>query len=234
MRSIEMLKSFLAVIALGVGLSVLGVTPVRADDVSLDLTNGFVTCPVGGCAEVTITAAADGTSATLEFTSLLSGYQFDDVGFNFTGGTITGITPKTPKPGGTELDGFGSFGYAYDTGNHGGSTGHLCDGTMGDADCDFTLTITGTGLSVADFETVGNADTYFAGHLASANCTGFVGGGGSATSNPDDNGACSSTSAPEPGTSGMLTIGLIGLLLLGLGFSSRRRLLRADGFRVSQ
>lgn len=41
-----MLKRFLAVMAVGVGLSVLGAAPLRADTVSLDLTNGFVTCPV--------------------------------------------------------------------------------------------------------------------------------------------------------------------------------------------
>jgi MYXO-CTERM domain-containing protein len=227
-----MLKQFLTVIAVGVGLSVLGAAPLRADSVSLDLTNGFVACPVGGCAEVTITVAPGGTSATLEFTSLLSGYQFDDVGFNFTGGTISGIVPPTPKSGGTNLDGFGTFGYVYLTGNNGGSTGSACNGTIGDAACDFTLTITGTGLSAADFETVGSADTWFAGHIASATCTGYVGGGGPATTNPDDGGACSSTSTPEPGTSGMLVVGLAGLF--GLGFLSRRRLPRADSFSVSQ
>ncbi len=231
-RGYKMLKRFLAVMAVGVVLSVLGVAPLRADTVvPLDLTNGFITCPAGGCAEVTIDVTSS-TSATLEFTSLLSGYQFDTVGFNITGGTISSIAPPTPKSGGTNQDGFGKFGYVYDTGNNGGSTGSACNGTIADAACDFTLTITGTGLSAADFETVGSADTWFAGHIASATCTGYVGGGGPATTNPDDGGACSSTSAPEPGTSGMLGIGLGGLLLLGFGFSSRRRALRVDGFSV--
>jgi hypothetical protein len=219
-------KSLLAVIAVVTAVVIWGAAPLRADTIPLSLTNGFTTCPAGGCAEVTISATS--TSATLEFTSLLSGYQFDEVGFNETGGTISTILPDTPKSGGTNLSSFGSFDYVYETGDHGGSTGSACNGTIGDASCDFTLMITGTGLSVADFETVGDADTDFAGHIGSATCTGFVGGGGPATSSPGGSSSCSSTtmSAPEPGTLGTLAFGLI--CLAGLGFASRRRLIGAN------
>ena len=190
--------------------------------VPLNLTNGFIAaCPAGGCAEVTIHIGPLGTSATLEFTSLLSGYQFDTVGFNSTDATIvvTDGTLKSNPP--NAQDGFGKFGYVVGTGINGGSTGFLCNGTIADAACDFTVTITGSGLTVADFETLssGGDSVWFAGHIASSSCTGFTGGGGGSTMN-STGGSCGTTSAPEPRS---LTMLAFGLLAIG-GFALRRSL----------
>ena len=199
--------------------------------VYLNLTNGFITttgtstCPVPGCAQVSIDVATGGGSATLEFTSLMSGFQFDTVGFNFNGnGTGTITTPAKTDPG--NEDGFGVFMYNFDTGINGGSTGHFCDGMESTTACDFTVTIAGSGLTVADFETLssspGNGNggdlVQFAGHIASSACTGYVGGGGGSTTN-STGGSCT-TSTPEPGS---LTMLVFGLLAIG-GFAVRRSL----------
>ena len=199
--------------------------------VFLDLTNGFITttgtstCPVPGCAQVIIDVASGGGSASLEFTSLMSGFQFDTVGFNFNGnGTGTITSPATTNPG--NEDGFGVFMYNFDTGINGGSTGVNCSGVASDLDCDFFVHITGSNLSVADFETLstspgkGNGGDLveFAGHIASSSCTGYVGGGGGSTTN-STGGSCT-TSVPEPRS---LTMLLFGFLAIG-GFAVRRSL----------
>jgi len=204
----------------------------KADTVILDLTNGFITttgtsaCPVLGCAQVSINVAAGGGSATLEFTSLMSGFQFDTVGFNFNGnGTGTITTPGTTNPG--NEDGFGVFMYNFDTGINGGSTGSACSGSSADPDCNFFVNITGSGLTAADFETLSTSPgkgsggdlVWFAGHIASASCTGYVGGGGGSTT-ASTGGSCGTTSAPEPGTLTMLGFGL-----LSIGGFARRRFL---------
>ena len=190
------------------------------ETVFLNLTNGFTTC-TPNCAQVFIDVNTGGTSATLTFTSLLSGFQFDTVGFNSNDATIsvTGGPLKNNPP--NAQDGFGKFGYVVDTGINGGSTGSSCNGTTGDADCNFIVTITGTGLTLSNFHTlsIGGDSVFFAGHIASDTCTGFVGGGGGATDGTTG-GTCGTTSTPEPGSLSMLGIGL-----LAIGGFARRRFL---------
>jgi hypothetical protein len=110
-----------------------------------------------------------------------------------------------PSPYG--MDGYGNFTYAFGE-NGGGPTNQATD---------ITFTITGTDLSLSQFEQKsvnppGDTEAYFAVHLAttaSSNNTWFAGATGSDAS-----------SVPEPSTMLIAAIGAIGLV----GYGLRRRI----------
>jgi hypothetical protein len=231
MKLTRLLLSAFAVILL------LGTTAMA--DTTLTLTNGFLPggCPAGGCASVGISVNGAANTATFTVSSLLAGYQFDTFGFNYTGGgtlslfgTPTGAVSVASLSGLGNEDGFGKYLYNFNTGINGGSTGFACDGTAADSDCTFSFTVTGPTISgVSQFESLvngsnqGDSLTWFAGHLASSPCTGYVGGGGDATSRPSDTGTCTPTDVPEPASMQLLGVGG---LLSSLGLAVRLKLRR--------
>jgi hypothetical protein len=205
-------------------------------DVTLNLNNGFLPggCPVGGCAIVNISVNDAGNTATFTVSSLMSGFQFDTFGFNFTGGSLalsgtpTGAVSGPSFSGLGNEDGFGKYLWNFNTGINGGSTGSACNGTVADTDCTFVFTVSGANISnVTQFDSLLNGTnndsaTWFAGHLASGTCTGYVGGGGGLETAPSSDGSCTPT-VPEPGSTSLLGLGG---LLSGLGLTVRRLLRR--------
>jgi len=186
---------FLLSIGVVVAMTVLASSGARANAVQTFLLTGAnaggplcsVTTP---CAEVTIDISASGTIATFTVSSLLSGYVFDTFGFNssatvnFTTGSGKGEvgTYSLAGPGSFGQDGWGKFDFLFDTGETGGSNGAGCVVTSGGpgSGCTFSFQLTGTGLTLADFEITStndsNGTTFFAGHMANSNGpTGYVG-----------------------------------------------------------
>jgi len=249
-----MTKRILAIAVLAVCIA--GVSgSAMADDIDVLLhTNGFATCPTYGCATVNV-HITNSSSATITVVSLLNGYQFDNFGFNLvstssiTGfsATVAGVSNPSgdslsgmPTGGSYNLNGFGNFDFLYNTGLNGGSTGSNCVVTVGSGGttatgstgCKFVLTLTGAGLSLNAFNLVsgGNAaegNVLYAGHLASASCTGYVGGGQLGTSGTETDtgttgtgGACGTTTTPEP--AGLMLLGS-GLSAMGLLFRRKRK-----------
>ena len=89
----NVLKRCVTVLAFTFLLITMGTTRLKASDLdTLNYTNGFAVCPIGGCASVNLLINSS-TSATITVTSLLNGYQFDNFGFNYNG-TVT-INPVT-------------------------------------------------------------------------------------------------------------------------------------------
>jgi hypothetical protein len=229
------LKRSLAILVLSLAGMTLGAARVHADDLTftLNFTNGFTTCPAGGCAKVEINAS--GGTAVITVTSLLAGYQFDKFGFNLASsvgpvtlssasGTV--VSPGYALGGAAQVDGFGVFNYVFQTGVNGGSTGGDCKVTGGtpSAGCTFKFTLTGAGLTSASvFEilsTGGAVDghAWFDGHVAGPSCTGYVGGGNTTGLH---NGTSGCVSTPEPNTLSLLSSGLVAILL-GAAFFRRR------------
>jgi len=247
-----MLKRSLALLPLFFIVMTLGAVQLRADSMSftLNYTNGFTTCPAGGCASVNIVAS--GTQATITVSSLLSGYQFDSFGFNLSSGTITSFTSSgavnttnsqyglsAPPAGPWAQNGFGKFQYVFDTGINGGSTGGNCIVTSGSpsAGCTFALTLNGTGLTsyqlfqVLSSGGAGDGNTWFAGHVAGSTCTGFV-GGGNPSGNTNGSSGCTPVQAPEPNTLSLLGLGLFSVLMV-LFVRGRGLLVRRQGLSVA-
>jgi len=214
---------FLLSMGVLVALTVLASSQARAGAVeeSFLLTaanaGGPVCSEASPCAEVTIDISS-GTTATFTVTSLLAGYIFDTFGFNssatvaFAPGSGTGELGSYSLGGSGNQDGWGTFNFVFDTGETGGSNAGACSVSGGtpSAGCTFSFQVTGTGLTLADFEIAStndhNGTTFFAGQMAdTSNFTGFAG---------------ESVAVSEPGETPQL---LLGLLFVG-AFLGRRHL----------
>jgi len=196
-------------------------SPAQADLVfTLNTTNGFATCPAGGCGTIDIDVTG-ATSATVTY-SAATGFAFHQgvVGLNiFLGGgsaslaTFSGtLADNTAYPQGAHPatqgsgneDGFGVFNFIVTTFNGLATT----SGT-------FTITGTGTSWTEANFLTPNNNGFEVAAQMGScgAICTTdhgpFSGGTGFAVATP---------AVPEPSTWAMLIIGFA-----GVGFMAYRR-----------
>ena len=141
----------------------------RADSFDLMYQNGSVpgTSPYG-----TVTVTGGGTSVTLVFTVAagLDMFGTSAVAFNIgTGGTITNIAvtgytvdvgaPGVPIVGPSGfMDGFGAF-----VAGAGGGTGSSAGYSQ------IVITITGTGLTLAQFEGTNGAGVQFSAHVAGYN-----------------------------------------------------------------
>jgi hypothetical protein len=157
-----------------------------------------------------------GTTATFTVTSLLNGYVFDTFGFNssatvaLVAGSGTGeLGSYSLTAGSITEDGWGKFDYEFETGKTGGSNGTDCVVTSGSpgGGCTFSFEVSGTGLTLADFEVASSGDsgsTDFVGHMANEASSGGYAG---------------DAVAPEP-----TSLVLFGSGLLGVGLVLRRRL----------
>jgi len=221
-------QSLLLGLIAAAAITTLGSSPARADSITsflLDAANsgGPVCNAAAPCGKVTLDVSTSGATATITVSSLLNGYVFDTFGFNNSAtvslvpGSGTGELGSYSLGGAKQQDGWGKFGYVFDTGKNGGSSGGDCVVTGGSpgAGCTFSFEVKGTSLTLADFEVAStkdtNGSTFFAGHMANANGpTGFAG-----ESTP-------LTATPEPAS--ML---LLGSGLLALGGLARRRAIKS-------
>lgn len=171
----------------------------------------------------------DANTVTIEFTAA-TGFIFHNagVGFNtdldpanlgfsysFTG--FGGLGSLSLDTAGTNFDGFGSGAHDFDV-SYGGGNGSTSGFT------DIIITITGTGISITNFEFAsGTGDNnMFVAQVAPSNgsgCTGFAANGGpNGTTLPS--GDCGGSQVPEPGS-----LMLFGTGLLGMAGFVRRKLM---------
>jgi hypothetical protein len=182
------------------------------------------------CASVSLDISSTGKTATFTVTSLNNGYVFDTFGFNAETGAAgshgsgsllnlsllssSGEVSSPSLDGLRNEDGWGKFDYNFNTGKNGGSNASDCSvsGGTASAGCTFSFTLSGTGLTLADFELAsvnkngGSGSDLFAGH--EANGSGFTGYVGSETPAP----------VPEPSMLSMLFSGFIAAGTFGRRF----------------
>jgi len=212
-------QTFLALgLALALALT-FGTTKASADTFDLNFDHasgevGPVSPPYG-----TVTLSGGGTSVTIVYTANTSAVTgFHEIGFNYVasgGSTITNISitdnsslntfPSLGSP--EQFDGLGNFTYGF--GNPGGGANNQA--TV------ITVTITGTNLSLANFEQLsgvppGDTQAYFVAAFARTNLNGSVTTG--------DVGATQAGAVPEPSTMAIAGLGALGFI----GYGLRRRL----------
>lgn len=222
-KAISLLSAAVLVLALG--------SMAKADSFTLGVQNGGLT-GTGPWGTVTVLCNGGGTSCTIEFAAA-SGFEFHNggVGWNVADAadssiTNTSVTTCTSVGGATcslqsdtensyAFDGFGKYDMSV-TGGNGSSTGLT----------DIIITITGTGLTTADFEG-NNGNAQFVAQVSpypnpNGGCTGFVANENLTGNQPSATAGsgCGSTSVPEPGS-----LALFGTGILGMAGYLRRKLL---------
>jgi PEP-CTERM motif len=202
------LRSTLMGILLATGALAL-TSPVQAELLVLNTTNGFGSCPSGGCGTITLTEV---NNTTLDVSySAATGFFFhqDAVGLNLsvTNGTTFGIaagsTPTATTSSGNE-DGFGSFNFVANIGSTQTPSGS------------FEIVLTGGTFSGAFPYLFANSkgETFVSAMgISGTGNTGFVGG---------------VAPVPEPSTWAMLIIGFA-----GIGFLAYRRKSQHQHFRFA-
>ncbi len=218
-----------AVVVLAAGSVAKGDTCAPPSCYQLTQENGTVPLgsylPGANYGAVSLAVNSSGTSATITFQAA-SGWMFHNngVGWNevLTGGAtisgesftcsnfLGGATCPTTESGAQNMDGFKSFTNTISGLGTGSSAGVQT----------IVITITGTGLTLSDFENPNSTNTTFVALVSpfpnTQGCpTGFVGDSGSAVGingNTLPQLQCgSSTTVPEPGTLALFGTGALGL-----------------------
>lgn len=228
---------------MALALATVGVSTASAASTppTFDLNKIYCNCLPSGSSDggtVTLTQGTNAVSFDVILSSPLNFHStnaFDAFAFNFTTTTgqtissVTGLTPgftyATTASGSGSMDGAGhSFNEFIDftgTAGTGGNTGIT----------ELQFTVNGSGLTLANFETLNGNNVDFAAAVSStttSGCTGVIGGGnGTAESTPQ-----ASTGTPSGGTVGQCGGGSsvpepTSVLLLGTGLLFAGKLLKA-------
>jgi PEP-CTERM motif len=185
---------------------------------TLSATNGFATCPAGGCGTITLTEVSStemlvSYSAATDFAfhqsiiglnlDVTSGTVFNIS--NFSAALLGGGTLTTATVGSKNLDGFGDFSFTANTGSK--------VTTSGSFEIDLTL---GTFVGVSPYLGTNDRGQTFAAQMGFCGTSGCTGTSGFA--NTGFAGGAAVTPVPEPSTWAMLILGFA-----GIGFMAYRR-----------